>query len=193
MKTLQHFISFFFILTECLLIGCSSQETVKHAPVLPMGNCSSIAIAKFISPEPAIGQRVAARLAVKFSDAGYSVTHYEKLIKISGKNILTSAELTSVDKAVLQANGIKAVLYGTIDRYECRSENKLSWTGYAPEKITLQSCSASLSIRIVESSTGLTVWQTHEARSQKATDLTERMVMERVLTKIEDEIPKINQ
>jgi hypothetical protein len=192
MKRLLPFISIFSLLMGCSLFGCSAAETVKHSPVVPMGNYNSIAIAKFVSPEPAIGLRVAERLAVKFASAGYSVTKYEKLIKISGKDILTSTELSSADKAALKANSIKAVLYGTIDRYECVTEKKWSWTGYAPEKISLQSCSASLSIKIVDSSTGLTVWQTNRAYSEKAQDTTARMVMERVLTKIEDEIPKIN-
>ncbi|MBF0557846.1 MAG: hypothetical protein HQL08_03590 [Nitrospirae bacterium] len=193
MNRLLRLISIFFILICCSFIGCSAGEPIRQSPAMTMGEYSSIAVAKFVSPEPAIGQRVAERLAVKFAAAGYSVTRFEKLAKISGKDVLTSTALTPTDKAALQANGIKAVLYGAIERYECQSEQKWSWTGYAPEKVSLQSCSASLSIRIVDSSTGLTVWQTNGAHSEKAPDVTARMVMERVLTKIEDEIPQIRQ
>lgn len=188
MKKLLPFISsFFFILT-----ACSPKAAVKLAPAPVLtGNYSSIAVAKFVSPEPEIGQRVAERLAVKLTETGYSVTSFEKLRKTSRKNVLLSPELTQTDKAVLQTNGIGAVLYGTIDRYACSTGEKWSWTGFAPEKASFQSCTASLSIKIVDSSTGLTVWQTNDSHSEKSPDITARMVLERVLTHIEDEIPKI--
>ena len=177
-----------------VLMSCStSQQTVKQAPAAPMQNYSTIAIAKFVSPDLAIGQRVAERLAVKFAEDGFAVTRHEKLKKLSGKDILTSAKLTPDDKAVLHLNNIKAVLYGTIDRYECLSKKKRIWTGFAPEQEDIASCSASLSIQVVDSDTGETVWQTHGAASEEKEDMTARMVMEQVLTRIEDEVPKINK
>ena len=69
MKRFLPFITLFFVLANC-----SARETVKPSPVAPMGNYSSITVAKFVSPEPAIGQRVAERLAVKLSAVGYAVT-----------------------------------------------------------------------------------------------------------------------
>lgn len=177
-----------------VLMSCStSRETVKHAPEAPMQNYSTIAIAKFVSPDPALGQRVAERLAVKFSEAGFTVTRYEKLKKLSGQDVLTSPKLTPVDKAVLQSNNIKAVLYGTLDRYECLTKKKWTWSGFKPEEKDIESCSASLSIKVVDSAAGATVWQTQEAASEEREDLTARMVLEGVLTKIEDEIPTIKK
>jgi len=158
-----------------------------------MQNYSTIAIAKFVSPDPAIGQRVAERLAVKFSEAGFTVARHEKLKKLSGRDVLTSPNLTPVDKAVLKLNNIKAVLYGTLDRYECLTRKKWAWSGFKPEQKDIQSCSASLSIKVVDSAAGETVWQTHGAASEEREDLTARMVLEGVLTKIEDEIPNINK
>jgi len=158
-----------------------------------MQNYSTIAIAKFVSPELAIGQRAAERIAVKFSEAGFTVTRYEKLKKLSGEDVLTSPKLTPGDKAVLQLNSIKAVLYGTIDRYECLTKKKRIWTGFAPEQKKTEFCSASLSIQVVDSDTGETVWQTQGAASEEKEDMTARMVIERVLTRIEEEIPKINK
>jgi hypothetical protein len=182
------------ILALIVLISCStSQEAVKHTPAVPMQNYSTIAIAKFVSPELAIGQRVTERLAVKFAEAGFTVTRYEKLKKLSGKDVLTSPKLTPDDKAVLQLNNIKAVLYGTIDRYKCLTKKKRIWTGFAPEQENTEFCSASLSIQVVDSDTGEIVWQTQGAASEEKEDMTARMVMERVLTRIEEEIPKINQ
>jgi curli biogenesis system outer membrane secretion channel CsgG len=182
------------ILALIVLISCStSQETVKHAPAVPMQNYSTIAIAKFVSPDLAIGQRVAERLAVKFAEAGFTVTRYEKIKKLSGRDILTSPELTPVEKAALQASGIKAVLYGNIDSYECQTQKEWTWTGFAPEKTSFEICRASLSIRVVDAATGEIIWQTQGANSEKAAKLTARMVMERVLSRIEEEIPKINK
>jgi len=158
-----------------------------------MQNYSTLAIAKFVSPDPAIGQRVSERLAVKFAEAGFTVTRQEKLKKLTGKEVLNSTEPTPVDIAALRLNNIKAVLYGTIDRYECLTKKKRIWTGYAPEKKDIQFCSASLSIKVVDSIAGETVWQTQESASEETEDMTARLVLERVLTKIEDEIPKINQ
>jgi hypothetical protein len=182
------------ILAFTALMSCStSQETVKHAPAVPMQNYSTIAIAKFVSPDLAIGQRVTERLAVKFAEAGFTVTRHEKLKKLSGKDILTSPKLTPGDKAVLNLINIRAVLYGTINHYECLSKKKRIWTGFAPEQEDVEFCSASLSIQIVDPDTGETVWQTQGAASEEKEDMTARIVMERVLTKIEDEIPKINK
>ncbi len=182
------------ILALIVLVSCSSpKEIVKQGPAVPMEDYRSIAIAKFVSPDPAIGQRVSERLAVKFYESGFSVTRYEKLKKLSGRNVLTSPELTPDDKAVLESNNIEAVLYGTIDRYECLTKKKLTWTGYKPEKEDIESCSASLSIKVVDSATGETVWHTQGAASEEKPDMTARMVMERVLTRIEDEVPKINR
>ena len=182
------------ILALIVLMGCAiSQETVKHVPAVQMQNYSTMAIAKFVSPDLAIGQRVAERLAVKFSEAGFTVTRYEKLKKLSGKDVLTSPELTPVDMAVLHLNKIKAVLYGTIDRYECLTKKKWRWSGFKPEQEDLEFCSASLSLKVVDSAAGDTVWQTQGAASEEKEDMTARMVLERVLTKIEDEIPKINK
>jgi hypothetical protein len=174
-----------------------------------MENYSTLAMGKFVSPDLAIGQRVLERLVVKFSEAGYTVTNYEKLKKLSGKDVLTSAELTPTDKTVLQQNSIKAVVYGTIDRYDCRTQEDWTWTGFEPEKTSFDLCSASLSIRVVDAVTGAVIWQTQEAQSEKAPSMarqmvkeshakrkpsiTARMVMEKVLTRIEDEIPKINK
>ncbi len=177
-----------------VLMGCaSSKGTVKYSPSAPLENYSSIAIAKFVSPDPAIGQRVSERLAVKFSEAGFTVTRYEKLKRLSGKDVLTSPELTPGDKAVLRSNNIKAVLYGTLDRYECLPKKKLTWSGFKPEKEDIESCRASLSIKVVDSATGDTVWHTQGAASEQEEDMTARMVLERVLTRIEDEVPKINK
>ncbi len=174
------------------LISCASgQNSVKHAPVVPMQNYNTVTIAKFVSPDPAIGERVAARIAVRFAADGYSVTRRETLKKLSGKDLLISPELTPDDKALLKANGIKAVVYGTIDRYECQTQKEWTWTGFAPEKASFQFCRASFSIKVVDSVTGDIVWQTQGARSEKQPDETARMVLERVLTRIEDEIPKI--
>ena len=182
------------ILALMVFMGCStSQQTVKHAPAAPMQDYSTIAIAKFVSPDLAIGQRVAERLAVKFAEDGFTVMRHEKLKKLSGKDLLTSTQLTPDDKAVLRLNNIKAVLYGTIDRYECLTKKKRIWTGFAPEQESISSCSASLSIQVVDSNTGEIVWQTQGAASEDKEDMTARMVMERVLTKIEEEIPKINK
>ncbi len=182
------------ILALIVLMSCStSKETVKQGPTAPMQNYRAIAIAKFISPDPAIGQRVSERLAVKFAEAGFTVTRYEKLKKLSGKDVLTTPELTPVDRDVLKLNNITAVLHGTIDRYECQPRKKLTWTGFKPEKKDIEFCSASLSIKVVDAAAGDTVWQTQGAASEESADLTARMVMERVLTRIEDEIPKINQ
>lgn len=176
------------------LTGCStSQQIVKHSPSVPMKNYDSIAIAKFVSPEPAIGQRASERLTVKFAEAGYKVTRHEKLKKLSGKDVLTSPDLSKTDMEILQANGIKAVLYGTIDRYECRNSTEWSWTGYAPEKVIFEVCSASLAIKVADAADGRTVWQTRGSYSQKAPDITARMAFERVLTAIEEEIPKIDK
>ncbi len=158
-----------------------------------MQNYRAIAIAKFASPDLAIGQRVSERLAVKFEEDGFMVTHHEKLKKLSGKDILTSPELTPGDKAALQLNSIKAVLFGTIDRYECLTKKRWTWSGFAPEKEDIPVCSASLSIKVVDSATGETVWQTEGAASEEREDITARMVLEKVLTRIEDEIPKINK
>jgi len=177
-----------------VLVSCSSpKETVKQGPAVPMEDYRSIAVAKFVSPDPSIGQRVSERLAVKFYEAGFTVTRYEKLIKLSGRNVLTSPKLTPDDKAVLESNNINAVLYGTIDRYECLTKKKMTWSGYKPEKEDIESCSASLSIKVVDSATGETVWHTQGAASEEKPDMTARMVLERVLTRIEDEVPKINR
>ena len=182
------------ILALIVLMSCAtSKETVKQGRAVPMQNYRAIAIAKFVSPDLAIGQRASERLAVKFAESGFTVTRYEKLKKLSGKDVLASTKLTPVDKAVLQLNNIKAVLYGTIDRYECLTKKKWTWSGFKPEKEDIEFCSASLSIKIVDSATGGTVWQTQEAASEEKEDATARMVLERVLTRIEDEIPKINQ
>src|SRR5208282_2568480 len=90
-----------------VLMGCStSKETVRQGPAVPMQNYRAIAIAKFVSPVHAIGERVSERLAVKFAEAGYTVTRHEKLKKLSGKDVLTSANLTPVDKTVLHLNKI---------------------------------------------------------------------------------------
>ena len=182
------------MLALSVLMSCAtSQESVKHDPEVQMQNYSAIAIAKFVSPELAIGQRVSERLAVKFSEAGFTVTRYEKLKKLSGKDVLTSPKLTPDDMAVLRLNNIKAVLYGTIDRYECQTKKKRTWTGYAPEKKDIQFCSASLSIKLVDSAAGETVWQTQGSASEGTEEMTARLVLERALTRIEDEIPKIHQ
>ncbi len=122
---------------------------------------------------------------------------------------MTSGELLPADKTSLQANGIKAVVFGTIDRYDCRTQKEWTWTGFEPEKTSFDLCTASLSIRVVDAATGAIIWQTQEAHSEKAPSMarqmvkeshakrkmsvTARMVMERVLTKVEDEIPKINK
>ncbi len=182
------------ILALTFLISCgTSKETVKQAPAVSMQNYRAIAIAKFASPDLAIGQRVSERLAMKFEEDGFMVTHHEKLTKLSGKDVLTSPRLTPGDKAVLQLNSIKAVLYGTIDRYECLPKKRWTWSGFAPEKEDIPVCSASLSIKVVDSATGAAVWQTKGAASEEREDITARMVLEKVLTKIEDEIPKINK
>ena len=182
------------MLALVVLMSCStSRETVKHAPAPPMDNYRPIAIAKFVSPDPAIGQRVSERLAAKLAEAGFTVTHHEKLKKLSGKDVLTSPGLTADDKSVLQLNHINAVLYGTIDRYECLTRKKWTWTGFKPEREDFQSCSASLSIKIVDPASGDIIWQTQGAASEEKQDMTARMILERVLTKIEDEIPKIDQ
>src|SRR5208337_1392845 len=179
------------ILALIVLMSCSaSQETLKHAPMVPMQNYSAIAIARFVSPELAIGQRVSERLAAKFAEAGFTVTRYEKLKKQSGKEVLTSPELTPADQSVLHSAGIKAVLYGTIDRYECLTRKKWAWSGFAPEQVDIDFCSASLSIKVVDSAEGKTVWQTQGADSEEGEGMTARMVLERVLTRIEDEIPE---
>jgi hypothetical protein len=183
-----------YILCIVALISCPAcHETARHATALPLENYSTIAIAKFVSPDPAIGQRVAERLAVKFSEAGYTVVRHEKLKKLSGKDVLTSPELTTVDKDVLHSNGVKGVVYGTIDRYGCRTEKKTTWTGFAPEQIKVESCSASLSVKLIDPSAGAVVWQTEESNSEKDQNATARMVMERVLIKIEDEIPPVKK
>ncbi len=182
------------ILTLIVLMSCTtSQETVRHAPAAPMQDYSDIAIAKFVSPELAIGQRVSERFAVKFAEAGFTVTHHEKLEKKYGKEVLTSPELTPADQSVLHSAGIKAVLYGTIDRYECLTRKKWAWSGFTPERVDIDFCSASLSIKVVDSAEGKTVWQTQGADSEEGEGMTARMVLERVLTRIEDEIPKINK
>src|SRR5208337_2791182 len=107
-----------------------------------MQNYSTIAIAKFVSPDPAVGQRAAERLAVKFSEAGFTITRYEKLKKLSGKDVLTSPKLTPGDMAVLHLNNIKAVLYGTLDPYGCITRKKWIWRGFSPEKEDTEFCSA---------------------------------------------------
>ncbi len=180
-----------YIIGLFFLAGCSTlQNSGQQAPAVSMQNYSTIAVAKFVSPVPSIGDRVAARLAIRLTADGYTVETLENLKKLSGIDILTSAELTPADKAVLEANGVKAVVYGTIDRYECKTLKEWSWTGFAPEKTETQLCHASLSVKIVDAATGDTVWQTHGDYSKKDTDITARMVLERVLTQIEDEIPK---
>jgi|SRR5208283_3580454 len=182
------------ILALIVLMSCAtSKKAVKQGPEAPMQNYRAIAIAKFVSPDLDIGLRVSERLAVKFSEAGFTVTRYGKLKKLSGKDVLISPRLTPVDKAVLHLNSIKAVLYGTIDRYECLARKKWTWSGFEPEKEDIEFCSASLSIKVVDSATGDPVWQTQETASEETEDTTARMVMERVLTKIEDEIPNVNK
>ncbi|MBF0506295.1 MAG: hypothetical protein HQL09_05615 [Nitrospirae bacterium] len=182
-----------YIIGIFFLAGCSTmQSSGTHAPSVSMQKYSTIAVAKFVSPVPAVGDRVAARLVIRLAADGYTVANLENLKKLSGIEILTSPELTPADKAVMAANGINAVLYGTIDRYECKTLKEWTWTGFAPEKTENELCHASLSVKIVDAATGDTVWQSKEDYSHKDIDMTARMALERVLTRIEDEIPKIN-
>jgi len=176
-----------------ILIGCSTVENkATPIPAVSMQKYNTLAMTKFSSPDPAIGGRVAARLAVRFGAEGYTVIDPDKLRKISGKDVLMSSELTPTDKIVLEANGVKAVVYGTIEHYECKTLQEWTWTGFAPEKTDTELCNASLSVKVVDNVTNNIVWQAHESKSEKNPDATARMVLEKVLTKIEDEIPKIH-
>jgi len=144
-------------------------------------------------PDAVIAGKTAERFVRKFERKGFTVIERSKLKKIAGEDILTRTTLKDEDRPLLENDGVRAFVVGSISTYECQKKKIWTWTGFAPEKDVTYTCQAALQLRMVDVRTGEVLWEAVKSHKETAEEMTARMALEIVIGKMDEELPRVRE
>jgi len=178
------------LLILVLFTGCGGKYSTTNKSV-NLQDYRNIAVMNFDCPDASAGEKLAGKVAVRFARKGFNVLDERKLKKPANGTGKTGTSLSDDYKAALELNNVRAVVFGSIAKYECEASNAWTWTGFAPEKVEKRRCHASLSLKMVDPRSGETIWEAYDSQSEYARGMTEKGVLGIVLSRIEEEIPAV--
>lgn len=173
------------------LMSCIYQPQSTHyvKPTMDFSKYKKIAIVRLESQDSSVGQEVADTIAISFSKRGYNVIERSQLRAIVDENIFIQSGITEDSKKALRIAGIEALVIGSVTKYDCTSERSAFVYQGIGASVTSNSCIASLSIKMVDVSTGDVLWTSQGSHSLKAAGMTAGKVMQEVIAEIEQSIP----
>ncbi len=181
-----------YIIGLMFLAGCASEQGhVKQSA--DVQGYKNIAVIKFDSPDPIVGYKMTDKITVRFAGKGFNVLERSKLKKLINEEALVRAGLSESDKAALRSSGINALVFGSVDKYECETQKAWVWTDFAPAQIRKNDCRAAMSVRMVDINSGEVLWEAKKSHDENAEGMTAQTVLGIVLAWIEEKIPAIQQ
>jgi len=179
------------ISASLLLTSCFYQPQTSHyaKPTTDFSKIKKIAVTRFESREPSVGQEVADVMAISFLKAGYGAVERSQLKYIIDENRLSQTGLTDDNKKALKLAGIEALVMGSVGKYDCVSDREAVAYGQIAIASTLSNCQASLSIKMVDVNSGDVIWTGQGSHALKAQNMTAGRVMQTVISDIEKSIP----
>lgn len=184
--------TFFSLIILLIITGCTAGSSeLKQSAVLR--GYRDIAVIQFACPDAAVGQKTAGKIAHRFASRGFNIIDQGKLKKLADEERLSRSGLSEADKSALGGGGIKAVVFGVIEKYACEGNKAWTWTGRAPRQVEQSTCHASLSLKMVDTGSGKTLWEAYDSDSEDGEGMTAKTVLGIVLSRIEDKIPAIRQ
>jgi hypothetical protein len=178
------------VLSAVAFMGCTMGNTYAK-PQNSLIPYNKIAVISFSNPkDAATGQEAADIVALEFTNHGYAVISSSQLIAMIDQSEVYSAGLTPDIKAKLKQSGIEAVVLGKVNEYSCSN------TGTAPTLLNItrkNTCSVTLTTKMVDINTGEIHWGTTIGDSQKGYDVTAKSVLISLAKKVDCTIPDAPQ
>jgi curli biogenesis system outer membrane secretion channel CsgG len=178
------------LLILLFLLGCSRpQVTIHKKSGVDFSKYKNIAVLKFNSSDPAIGQEVADTIALQFMNKGYSVVERSQLKAVIDENSIIASGLTDNNLVSLKLKGIDAILVGSVSRYNCEQSAMTVPTKMGAIKGSRNLCHVSISMKILNVQDGDILWAAQASNSVKGRNMTAGTVLSYVLQEIEGKIP----
>jgi hypothetical protein len=170
-----------------LISGCSSVSTSAKSG-LDVSRLKKIAVVKFQNPFDANLERdVSDELSLQFVQRGYTVIDSSSIAAAINQNELYTAGLTPEIRSRLQGMGIDALVMGSVHESSCA----LQKGGTAFLASVNNSCTASVSAKMVDLSSGEMLWGMSVTDTLKGTGMTASRAVREILKTAGATIPEM--
>ena len=140
--------------------------------------------------DPTIGQEVADNIALEFLKKGYDVIERSQLESIINEEKLRQYGLTDSARFKLHTSGINAIVVGSVTSYKCIPRKApMIYMGRLYGVVDTNSCTASLSCKMLDIMTSKLVWTANGSHSASAMGMTANKVLQQVINIISQKIP----
>lgn len=173
-----------------LLYGCAAKrESARHNNAIQ--DYRNIFVTPFICPDQEAGKIVSDKIARKFEYKGFSVLRLNKPKGIAKRDKESAEDLQEPDNKMLASRGVAALVVGSTTKYGCQPKKEWVWTGYAPKQLSINACTASVALKLVDIHSGTILWEAEASHSETAAGMIERIALEWALAKIGEKIPTL--
>jgi len=168
--------------------GCATAQSYTKQGT-DFSKYKKISVIKFDCSNPAVGQEVADIVALMFIKKNYNIVERSQLRAIIDENLIISSGLTDSAKSALKLAGINAVIVGSVTRYDCHPDKVVAMIGFTPIFLNTNNCHASLSLKMLDASTGEILWAANGSHAINDSHMTAYKVLQKVTDILEDQIP----